>query len=136
MGARESSCPHGPDRREPMELSQLRTFRVVAETLNFTRAAERLNLTQSAVSHQIKSLEMELGEPIFIRAKRGVKLSQVGQAVLEHAIRRTVESQEFIRASEKYAVRPAFMPATEFGELIAREDADLARVMQLIGLKK
>ena len=54
-----------------MELSQLRTFRVVAETLNFTRAAERLGLTQSAVSHQIKSLETELGEPLFIRAKRG-----------------------------------------------------------------
>ena len=76
-----------------MELSQLRTFRVVAETLNFTRAAERLNLTQSAVSHQIKSLEMELGEPIFIRAKRGVKLSQAGQAALEHAIRILDEAQ-------------------------------------------
>ena len=76
-----------------MELSQLRTFRMVAETLNFTRAAERLNLTQSAVSHQIKSLEMELGEPLFIRAKRGVKLSQSGQAVLERAIRIVDEAQ-------------------------------------------
>jgi len=44
-----------------MELSQLRSFRVVAETLNFTRAAERLHLTQAAVSHQIKALETELG---------------------------------------------------------------------------
>jgi len=70
-----------------MELSQLRTFRVVADTLNFTRAAERLGLTQSAVSHQIKSLETELGEPLFIRAKRGVKLSSAGQAALENAIR-------------------------------------------------
>jgi DNA-binding transcriptional LysR family regulator len=70
-----------------VELSQLRTFRVVAEMLNFTRAAERLGLTQSAVSHQIKSLETELGEPLFIRAKRGVKLSSVGQAALENAVR-------------------------------------------------
>ena len=70
-----------------MELSQLRTFRVVAETLNFTRAAERLGLTQSAVSHQIKSLETELGEPLFIRAKRGVKLSSVGQLALENVVR-------------------------------------------------
>ena len=69
---------HDLRQRMPMELSQLRTFRVVAETLNFTRAAERLGLTQSAVSHQIKSLETELGEPLFIRAKRGVKLSQAG----------------------------------------------------------
>src|SRR5215813_6154419 len=68
-----------------MEMSQLRTFRAVAETLNFTRAAERLNLTQSAVSHQIKALEEELGEPLFIRAKRGVKLSQAGKIALEHA---------------------------------------------------
>jgi DNA-binding transcriptional LysR family regulator len=70
-----------------MELSQLRTFRVVAETLNFTRAAGRLGLTQSAVSHQIKSLETELGEPLFIRAKRGVKLSSIGQSALGHAVR-------------------------------------------------
>jgi DNA-binding transcriptional LysR family regulator len=68
-----------------MELWQLRTFRVVAETLNFTRAAERLNLTQSAVSHQIKALETELGEPLFVRTKRGVKLSQSGKIALEHA---------------------------------------------------
>jgi DNA-binding transcriptional LysR family regulator len=70
-----------------MELWQLRTFRVVAETLNFTRAAERLDLTQSAVSHQIKALEEELGEPLFIRAKRGVKLSQAGKIALEYVER-------------------------------------------------
>jgi DNA-binding transcriptional LysR family regulator len=70
-----------------MELWQLRTFRIVAEMLNFTRAAERLNLTQSAVSHQIKALEAELGEPLFIRAKRGVKLSEAGKTALEYAAR-------------------------------------------------
>jgi DNA-binding transcriptional LysR family regulator len=70
-----------------MELWQLRTFRVVAETLNFTRAAERLHLTQSAVSHQLKALETELGEPLFIRAKRGVKLSQAGKIALEYVER-------------------------------------------------
>lgn len=70
-----------------MELWQLRTFRVVAETLSFTRAAERLNLTQSAISHQIKALEGELGEPLFIRAKRGVKLTQAGKVALEFAER-------------------------------------------------
>ena len=68
-----------------MEITQLRTFRTIAETLNFTRAAERLNLTQSAVSHQIKALETELGEPLFIRAKGGVRLSDAGKAALRHA---------------------------------------------------
>jgi len=68
-----------------MELSQLRTFREVAEALSFTRASQKLNLTQSAVSHQIKALERELGEPLFVRAKRGVKLSEAGRLALDYA---------------------------------------------------
>jgi DNA-binding transcriptional LysR family regulator len=79
-----------------MEMSQLRTFRAVAETLNFTRAAERLHLTQSAVSHQIKALEEELGEPLFIRAKRGVKLSQAGKIALEY-VERILDETEALR---------------------------------------
>jgi len=55
---------------------------------------------------------------------------------LEGAIRKAVESAEFVKASENLGVRPAFMPAQEFGELIAKEDAALARLMQVIGLKK
>jgi LysR family transcriptional regulator for metE and metH len=75
-----------------MELFQLRTFCEVAETLNFTKAAQRLNLTQSAVSHQIRTLEHDLGEPLFIRAKRGVKLSEAGIVALDHARRILDES--------------------------------------------
>src|SRR5436309_3206379 len=76
-----------------MELWQLRTFRIVAETLNFTKAAQHLHLTQSAVSHQIKALEKELGEPLFVRSTRGVKLSQAGKLALEHAERILDEAQ-------------------------------------------
>ena len=76
-----------------MELWQLRTFRIVAETLNFTKAAQHLHLTQSAVSHQIKALEKELGEPLFVRSARGVKLSQAGKLALEHAERILDEAQ-------------------------------------------
>ena len=57
-------------------------------------------------------------------------------AAIEAAIRKTAESPEFARASERLGVRPAFLPADEFGELIANEDAALARLMQAIGLKK
>jgi tripartite-type tricarboxylate transporter receptor subunit TctC len=82
----------------------------------------------------------EQGVDVSLEAWRGVavpKGTPIGViAVLEYAIRRTVESPEFTRSSEKYAVRPAFLPAAEFGDLIAREDAELARLMQLIGLKK
>src|SRR5919199_4500534 len=79
-----------------MELSQLRTFREVAEALSFTRAAQKLNMTQSAVSHQIKALELELGEPLFIRAKRGVRLSDAGKLALEYAAR-IIEEADALR---------------------------------------
>ena len=82
----------------------------------------------------------ELGVDVSLEAWRGIvvpKGTPIGAiAVLEHAIRRTVETPEFAKSSEKFAVRPAFLPAAEFAELIAKEDADLARLMQLIGLKK
>jgi LysR family cyn operon transcriptional activator len=86
-----------------MELSQLRTFREVAEALSFTRAAQKLNMTQSAVSHQIKALERELGEPLFIRAKRGVRLTDSGQLALSYAERILEEAdalRERIRGDE------------------------------------
>ncbi|HEY1403172.1 MAG TPA: LysR family transcriptional regulator [Pyrinomonadaceae bacterium] len=87
-----------------MEMSQLRAFRVVAETLNFTRAAGRLHLTQAAISHQIKALETELGEPLFIRLKRGVKLSQAGEAALEYA-ERILDDAEALREQVSGAER-------------------------------
>lgn len=68
-----------------MELWQLKTFRVVAKYLHFTRASEELNLSQPAVSHQIKSLEKEIGEPLFLRNNEGVSLTKAGQTMYEHA---------------------------------------------------
>lgn len=79
-----------------MEMTQLRTFRMVAETLNFTRAAERLHVNQSAVSHHIKALETELGEPLFIRTKRGVKLSEAGKTALAY-VERILDEAEALR---------------------------------------
>lgn len=77
-----------------MELWQLRTFTAIAETLNFTKASEKLHLTQSAVSHQMKALEEELGVPLFIRAKSGVILTDAGRIALEYAIRILNEAEE------------------------------------------
>jgi tripartite-type tricarboxylate transporter receptor subunit TctC len=82
----------------------------------------------------------EQGVDVSLEAWRGIAVPRgTPRAViaqLEAAIRRTVESAEFGKGSENLGVRPAFMPAAEFGELIAREDAALARLMQVIGLKK
>lgn len=77
-----------------MELWQLRTLAVIAETLNFTKASEKLHLTQSAVSHQIKALEAELGVALFIRGKNGVSLTDAGRIALEHAARILDEAEE------------------------------------------
>lgn len=77
-----------------MELWQLRTFREVAETLNFTKASEKLHLTQSAISHQIKALEDDLGVPLFIRGKRGVIITDAGKIALEYAMRILDETEE------------------------------------------
>lgn len=82
----------------------------------------------------------EQGIDVSLEAWRGVAVPKgTPKAVismLESAIRQTTDSAEFARASEKLGVRPAFMPAAEFGELIAKEDAELAELMRTIGLKK
>jgi tripartite-type tricarboxylate transporter receptor subunit TctC len=57
-------------------------------------------------------------------------------AKLEGAIRKTVESPEFAAQAAKLGVRPAFLPAAGFSELISQEDASLSRLLQQIGLKK
>lgn len=87
-----------------MELWQLRTFRAVAENLNFTKASEQLFLTQSAVSHQIKALEEEFGVPLFIRGKSGVTLTDAGKKALKYAIKilnEAEEMREFVAGREK-----------------------------------
>jgi tripartite-type tricarboxylate transporter receptor subunit TctC len=82
----------------------------------------------------------EQGFDVSLEAWRGIAVPRgtpkPSIAALEAAIRKTTESPDFARGSERLGVTPAFMPAEEFGQLIAREDGELARIMQLIGLKK
>ena len=68
-----------------MEIYQLKVFLQVARYLSFTEAARSLNLTQPAVSAKIKSLESNIGMPLFSRQGRQVRLTEVGDFLLEGA---------------------------------------------------
>lgn len=76
-----------------MELQQLRYVLAVAKERNFTRAAERTHVVQSALSHQIKSLERELGVALFARTSRKVELTSAGEAFLP-AARATLDAAD------------------------------------------
>ena len=82
----------------------------------------------------------EQGIDVALEAWRGIAVPKGTPtpviAALEAAIRKTVESPEFAQATRPLGVRPAFLAADAFGERIAREDAELARLIELIGLKK
>ncbi|MFG3506893.1 LysR family transcriptional regulator [Streptomyces sp. NPDC047821] len=68
-----------------MDLQQMRYVVAVAETRNFTRAAERCSVVQSALSHRIAGLERELGVRLFARSSRRVELTSAGTAFLAAA---------------------------------------------------
>ena len=68
--------------RRPLSLGNLRAFEAVARRLSFSAAADELFVTQSAISRQIKSLEDELGAPLFVRGTRHVEITQSGQILL------------------------------------------------------
>ena len=68
-----------------MELRQLRYFTVLAAELSFTRASQKLHVSQPPLSFQIASLEAELGARLFNRTSRSVVLSEAGKALLPHA---------------------------------------------------
>ncbi|MFJ7353444.1 LysR family transcriptional regulator [Phyllobacterium sp. NPDC097923] len=65
-----------------LPLNGLRAFEASARHLSFTRAAIELCVTQAAVSQQVKSLEMRLGVPLFLRLPRGLKITAEGEALL------------------------------------------------------
>src|SRR5581483_11775230 len=83
-----------------MEVRQLQIFRVLAEELNFTRTAQRVNTVQSNVTAQIKALEEELGAPLFDRLGRRVTLTDAGrrfQPFAEQALVAMEQGQRAIR---------------------------------------
>jgi LysR family transcriptional regulator, glycine cleavage system transcriptional activator len=73
-------------RRPRVSLELLKGFEAAARHLSFTRAAQELSLTQSAISREVKKLEDQLGQPLFDRINRGLRLTPAGR-VLHRAVR-------------------------------------------------
>lgn len=96
-----------------MELRQLEYFVAVAEECSFTRAARRERVAQPAVSAQIRRLERQVGQPLFERSSREVRITQAGMALLPHA--------------------KAALTAVRAGQAAVDEVADLVRGSVAIG---
>src|SRR5439155_19175236 len=80
---------HGGDEMDsfmtqPLDSRQLRAFVTLARRASFTRAAKDLCLSQSAVSHSMKALEMDLGCRLFDRVSKRISLTEAGEQLLEH----------------------------------------------------
>ena len=71
---------------EEVSLQQLRALAAVAESGSFTLAAESLQLTQPAISHLVKRMEEQLGQPLVVRGRR-IQLTSAGQVMVETAVR-------------------------------------------------
>ena len=92
-----------------MNTQQLESFLAVAENLNFARAAESLNITQSAVSRQIHALEEELGTSLFRRTSRHVSLTFAGISFYEDA-KNIMRDLKIATDKIKYDNKPNIQP--------------------------
>ena len=84
-----------------MELRHLNYFIAVAEELHFSRAAERLCISQPPLSQQIRSLEDELGVKLFERTKRHVQLTEAGNVLLEYSYLVLAQLEQAIEATQR-----------------------------------
>src|SRR5580700_8675947 len=135
-----------------MEMHQLRYVVAVARVGNFSRAAEQCHVSQPSLSQQIQKLEDELGQRLFDRMKRAVKLTSHGEVFLPRAVRileeadaakrEATDAQHMLRGVLTFGVLPTIAPyllpgaLTEFTgkfpgvEILAQEDT----TTRLLGL--
>lgn len=90
-----------------MELRQLKYFLAIAESGSFSRAAERVFVAQSALSHQMAQLEQELGTDLFHRSRRGVALTEAGQRFFPHAVSILRQTEEAVLSARSSTEGPA-----------------------------
>jgi len=93
-----------------MEIRQLKAFLAIAEAKTFTAGARRVNITQAAISMQIRQLEDEVGLPIFTRTPRRVILTEAGEYLLERA-------RKILREHDSALAEIAEVAGAEYGRL-------------------
>lgn len=104
-------------------LKQLRSFMVVADELSFTKAAERLFVSQPALSVQIASLERAVGVPLFRRTSRSVELTDAGRSLSEDLphvfgeLDRALERAQRIHARDRVTLRIVYTASVAYQSL-------------------
>ena len=128
--------------RPVLELRHLRYFVVVAEELNFTRAATRLHMAQPPLSVAIRQLERELGTDLFVRSSREVTLTDAGRLFLDGARRTLAEADRAVAAAKRAGagelgqLRAAFSWSARFetlpalGQAVRAQHPDLKLLTQ------
>lgn len=88
-----------------MELRQLRNFLAVAKTLNISKAARRLHVSQPALSRQIRDLELEVGQALFLREPGRLRLTAAGATLLIHGTKGVAVMDDALRRARGVAAR-------------------------------
>ena len=79
-----------------LQSHHLEAFVMISRVQNFSKAAELLSVTQSALSHRIAGLEEELGAPLFIREKKGIRLTELGEEFLRYVQMKNALEEQFL----------------------------------------
>ena len=119
-----------------MNLRQLQYFKTIAELEHYTRAAEKLYVTQSNLSHSIQELEDELNVEFFVRKGRNIKLTKYGELFLPYVSQAlnlldtgVARLQDYINPNSGTVVMACFPSLAEFApELIVRYLSETNRV--------
>ena len=90
-----------------MELRQLRYFVAIADSGSFSRAADKVFVAQSALSHQIAQLESELGTSLFHRSRRGIELTEAGRRFAPHAVSILRQTEEALASARQTSDEPS-----------------------------
>ncbi len=110
-----------------MEIRQLEYFIAVASEMNFSRAAQRVHVVQSALSRSVSKLEKELGVELFDRSKQQIKITPAGELFREHA-RRVIHTTRLARDSIS-DFRGTLSGTVEIGSMISFGALDVPRIL-------